>query len=771
MYNSVPGYNINNIPDNIPDNTEGYSLGDLGAFGNSINFDGCLDDFKKAKWSSEAKKFFEYAEKDSLTLNIIISLSCKSQTGEAFEELVNTLNDPQILQKTKKINILDTTYLYRHFVPDFARYNDVSIPTEWYLSNQKSIEKLKAKVELKCWADEINTEEYRNALQKVMRDFRGDEDGQGLIMEFRDTVIAEAATNAYKHKQDLKACIKFIIEECAHLLASFGSGGIIVYPMKLYSAGDYMISKHHLNIKHLSYKVGVGKDGEDGDSKLKKSKEKSEFIFNPKIPGSDITASDVEAAVTNFMKNEVSNLNFFVVNRKGKLIYSNFALNKLIDKNKNASEIDENAWVRTYEVIRSGKMFVGEEQGRKGRTYLSMKAPLWIEGEIHGAIGLSIDVTDNKRVALEKKRSMDLEFLSRLQEIKLKIQEEFSYFISQMAHDISAPLAMLELFEKSCDGISCKEKCTLKKIAEDIKDISNKCFEKYRNSQKELEFSKKHCVLIALTLFEVINKKKAQLKKSDIKIHFFYDPSLKYSFVDMDQDEFLNMISSLIDMAVQNCKETQKPMVNVRLIQEKSRAIVEVISNNCDLQKDFLDKEHKISIQKIHDVLESCGGTLKFSKDKDNKEKEEGESNGIVVSLPLAEPPQWISTQIDLRRDSVVMIFDNDLNANKQWEKLFGEHINTVKLKVLSSDDENTKNYIKALSSTEKENIYALINYESTHSASENVLNTMMQYGLMKRSVVMTAAYNDNRLREVVLASGAKILPKQFLKGINVVLQ
>ena len=88
------------------------------------------------------------------------------------------------------------------------------------------------------------------------------------------------------------------------------------------------------------------------------------------------------------MKNEVTNMNFFVVDKKGQLIYSNFALERLVDKGLIAAKIDKDAWLRTLEVICSGEMFVGEEKAKDGRIYLSMKAPLRINGAIEGAIGL-----------------------------------------------------------------------------------------------------------------------------------------------------------------------------------------------------------------------------------------------------------------------------------------------------------------------------------------------------------------------------------------------
>ncbi|MDR1245034.1 MAG: hypothetical protein LBJ98_03545, partial [Endomicrobium sp.] len=54
-----------------------------------------------AKWSKEAKGFFEKAEDNSIVLDLVISYGCASQTGKGFEELINTINSENIKRKVK----------------------------------------------------------------------------------------------------------------------------------------------------------------------------------------------------------------------------------------------------------------------------------------------------------------------------------------------------------------------------------------------------------------------------------------------------------------------------------------------------------------------------------------------------------------------------------------------------------------------------------------------------------------------------------------------
>lgn len=57
---------------------------------------------RMVKWSKEALDFWEESADDSVILQCVISYGCVSQTGEGFEDLVNTLNSfPK--NKIKKI--------------------------------------------------------------------------------------------------------------------------------------------------------------------------------------------------------------------------------------------------------------------------------------------------------------------------------------------------------------------------------------------------------------------------------------------------------------------------------------------------------------------------------------------------------------------------------------------------------------------------------------------------------------------------------------------
>ena len=53
-------------------------------------------------------------------------------------------------------------------------------------------------------------------------------------------------------------------------------------------------------------------------------------------------------------------------------------------------------------------------------------------------------------------------------------------------------------------------------------------------------------------------------------------------------------------------------------------------------------------------------------------------------------------------------------------------------------------------------------------SVSEDILNCILQCGLMKQSVITTNAYNDKRLQEFVAMADGKMVPTKFLDDVKI---
>ncbi|MDR3124260.1 MAG: hypothetical protein LBU10_00005, partial [Endomicrobium sp.] len=340
------------------------------------------------KWSKEAKDFFEKAEDNSLVLDLVMSHACASQTGEGFEELVNTINSESIKRKVKKVVITDTSYLYRHTIPEFSIYSDQNIPTIWFLNNRASIKRLGVEVEIKSWVHEINKEEYKEWYKRILTDYMNNKNCDNMQINFRDTVNSESAISQSKGFGSFEGCRNYFLEETAHACAVLNNK-IVLCPINLSDSIVYAMKSYGINVTHLKYKLS---------SSIQKN------IRNP----SEYDYAQIDQKVSAFMRNDIKGVNFFVVDTKGNYIYRNNAFSKLVG-NSNNINIDPKSWEVSKTIMENGMQKTVEEEFQ-GTTYLSVKAPLVIDYKIEGVIGLAVDITDRKKAEeLGKKLAIEKE--------------------------------------------------------------------------------------------------------------------------------------------------------------------------------------------------------------------------------------------------------------------------------------------------------------------------------------------------------------------------
>ncbi|MDR0977932.1 MAG: hypothetical protein LBL71_02715 [Endomicrobium sp.] len=201
------------------------------------------------KWSKNAQEFFETAEDNSIVLDLVISFGCASQTGEGFEELVNTINSPDIKRKIKKVNITDTSYLYRHTIGQFSGYCDVNIPTEWFLRNKSAVGKITVPTELKSWVTGLQNLGFRDWYKQIREDFIKDVDFRNIVIDMANTALLKSCEDGEIGKN-----IDFILEETAYTCLNFKNVNM-VYPMDIAGPVQKAIEKYNLNVCHLSYSI------------------------------------------------------------------------------------------------------------------------------------------------------------------------------------------------------------------------------------------------------------------------------------------------------------------------------------------------------------------------------------------------------------------------------------------------------------------------------------------------------------------------------------
>ena len=569
------------------------------------------------RWSRLIGDFWEKLEDKSVSPNLVISYGCRSQSGEGFEELMNSLNSDAIRRKISHVHIWDTSYLYRHTIPEFEQYLDVTIPTKWFRANERAISKLTLPYTLHSWVEGLDSPLFAEWLKKIKINFAGDENGNGIIPEFRDIVLEEAEKAVIRGNGTFAQSVNFILEECAYTCLYF-KDSIIVYPSRLSPPIENIIQHYHSNITHLPYSMS---------NNAQRRQHRS------------LDRNEVNCEIIDFITKVARNINFFVINKDGSIVYKNESLGKIVSET-DATTLNPNTWKNSLDVINSQTPIIVEETD-KGKYFLSVKSPLVVNNEIEGVIGLSIDITDSKKIEQEKEKIVKLEFLNKIQQAKIDFQMKFSQFISQMAHDIASPLASLEIFTQNCPNLSEKQHEMLMNIVKDIRNISDDLLKKDRLCQEHFSDTRdEKRVSLFKILQDEVEQKKLEYKDSDVDIELFCKSESKSAVANINISDFKRMISNLVNNSVESCKKNS--VIKISLSSSDEKIIVELEDNGQGMPKSVVDQILNNTAPKstkrngfgfgLIQVLE----TIKRYKGQLHVTSTEGKGTKFQIEFPLA---------------------------------------------------------------------------------------------------------------------------------------
>jgi hypothetical protein len=127
-------------------------------------------------------------------------------------------------------------------------------------------------------------------------------------------------------------------------------------------------------------------------------------------------------------------------------------------------------------VIEKGRLYSGEEKASMNngfRAYMSNKIPLINSaGKIIGLLGISIDITERKR----------------LEDVEKQIYKQMAFYeLGKVTNDIGTPLRALKVVEDMYkDTFRKREKKMFEFSVESIKDIGDRLISKYRSMKESV---------------------------------------------------------------------------------------------------------------------------------------------------------------------------------------------------------------------------------------------------------------------------------------------
>ena len=515
-------------------------------------------------------------------------------------------------------------------------------------------------------------------------------------------------------------------------------------------------------------------------SKMEKYGEILEALFNtmPYVFWKDKTGKYLGGNL-----NQARNLGFKAPEEfVGKTIF------EILDDKKSAQLIDE----IDNKVMNEDLTLVEEEKivtpsGEK--TYSSQKSPIHNEkGEVIGMIGFAMDVTEIKNqeelarkerdslvVLAAKKEAERLELENEARKVQLEAQERFTKAANQVAHDIRSPLASLLMIVKTCEEIPERERIALRAVSIRINDIANNLLHQYKLETPELsqETEAREPILLSATLLQLLTEKKFEYQDSFIVFDCHFEDSAQFAFIEIELSAFTRMISNVINNAVEaregkDCAVILKldattEWVTVTILDKgkgMSPALIEKIMNNEVVTEGKIDGTG-IGLTQVRETLRRNYGAMTI-------DSKVGSGTKIILKFPRTNMPTWMTDDISLLSDNIVVVLDDDRSIHVAWDTRFQDILKQApNIKVHHFEDgQETLAFIGALTESEKRRTLLLTDFELLKQNLNGL--DVIEKASIEHSILVTRHYANLKVQNRATQLGTKILPKQLASEVPI---
>lgn len=335
------------------------------------------------------------------------------------------------------------------------------------------------------------------------------------------------------------------------------------------------------------------------------------------------------------------------------------------------------------------------------------------------------------------------------QELELK-QKEFKKAVNQLSHELRSPLASLAIVLDSCENHMPEYKLTvLKEIVTKINGMVDhfSC----QNDLHEVQDYPEKLVLISLVLKDILSIKKNQYKNFPVKLIGNFAQNCNFAFISVNLIFLKKALAIFIDNAVQSLDAREGVVgIGLELDHENIRIIIQ--DSGKGLTKQEVDKF-------INDMIDIYG--IDFEIDS-----EVGIGTKVTLSFPRAKAPDWIVEKIYLNKDDKVVILDDDDSIYKAWEVIFNNKKNNYCLQhfIFNHDAIDFINNYQ-----EKNKILFLADFELLKQELNGI--EVIKHVNIQRSILVTSYYADQDLLNIALTDGIKILPKQLIGQVEIIME
>ncbi len=329
---------------------------------------------------------------------------------------------------------------------------------------------------------------------------------------------------------------------------------------------------------------------------------------------------------------------------------------------------------------------------------------------------------------------------------------------TQVAHDIRSPLEVLRSLNEEMETSSDTTRMRISLSINRIEEISYNLLQKHK---EKIEISRELMSEELLgVLLSVMNEKQIEFKKfSGIELKYNFDPTSYGMFSKIDRVSFKNLISNLINNAVDSFNsprgKIQSPDKNVINVTDSGSGIPEHVANRLFI-KGFTTKKNGngLGLYNAKQDIEAAGGTLIFTTDL-------GKGTTFTITLPRSEAPSTFIDAIHTEKYERIIVLDDDPAFHEVWSKrLEGleskvEHIYSVKEMFSKYQALHPK-------------ILLLSDFELMDNEFDGI-DIIQKFQHADHSVLVTARFEEQAIQDRCFENGIKLLPKSLVNYVKVI--
>lgn len=339
----------------------------------------------------------------------------------------------------------------------------------------------------------------------------------------------------------------------------------------------------------------------------------------------------------------------------------------------------------------------------------------------------------------------------------------------QVAHDTRSPAAAIMMIAEECNQLPEDTRVSLRDAAQRIEDIANRLMHQYLSGEAGDE---QRSVLVSATLLSVLSEKRFQYKGTPIDFQCEFLPETCFVFIKVNLSEFKRVLSNLINNAAE-ALSGGRGTIKLQLFLENHEVVIKVIDHGKGMSSEKIKRV--LSAKEITSDKEGGAGlglthTKKFLHQHQASfdiESTPGSGTSIILKFKKEPRPKWFVDEITLFTNDIIVVLDDDASIHGAWDQKLSNIMKQYSALSLQHfhDAETCINFIKTLSTAEKERLILLTDYELIKQGM-NGLDVVESLDMI-RSILVTSHYDDPKVIKKAILCNTRILPKRLAHEVH----